>query len=43
MKMPSQVAAEFVGAAAAVAEELVANERREQQELALPLDRKSVV
>ncbi len=38
MKMPSQVAAEFVRAAEAVAEELVANERREQQELALPLE-----
>jgi len=38
MKVPSQIAAEFVRAAEAVAEELVANERREQQELALPME-----
>lgn len=38
MKMPSQVAADFVRAAEAVANELVANERREQQELLLPME-----
>ena len=38
MKIPRQVAADFVRAAEAVADELVANERREQQELALPLE-----
>ncbi len=38
MKVPSHIAREFVRAAEAVAEELVSNERREQQELALPLE-----